>query len=122
MSRKDCAHLLDEMRYAARRARANIEGFTRDDFVGDLTHQEAAIMNLFVIGEMASRLVLHHADFLIAHPDLQVAEMRGMRNRIAHGYHLLDLDVGWQTLTDQVPELLEQLDDILSNGETHGQS
>ena len=35
--------------------------------------------------------------------------MRGMRNRIAHGYFEIDLDVVWDTVKTALPQLLEQL-------------
>jgi uncharacterized protein with HEPN domain len=35
--------------------------------------------------------------------------MRGMRNRIAHGYFDINLDVVWETVETALPELLKQL-------------
>ena len=35
--------------------------------------------------------------------------MRGMRNRIAHGYFDINLDVVWETLQTALPALLQQL-------------
>lgn len=35
--------------------------------------------------------------------------MRGMRNRIAHGYFDINLDVVWDTVQLALPGLLEQL-------------
>ena len=35
--------------------------------------------------------------------------MRGMRNRIAHGYFDINLDVVWDTVKTALPELLKQL-------------
>lgn len=35
--------------------------------------------------------------------------MKGMRNRIAHGYFDIDLDVVWETVQTALPELLKQL-------------
>ncbi|KXW57092.1 hypothetical protein FEMY_23930 [Ferrovum myxofaciens] len=35
--------------------------------------------------------------------------MRGMRNRIAHGYFDINLDVVWDTVQTALPELLKQL-------------
>jgi uncharacterized protein with HEPN domain len=35
--------------------------------------------------------------------------MRGMRNRIAHGYFDINLDVVWETVQTALPELLKQL-------------
>ena len=35
--------------------------------------------------------------------------MRGMRNRIAHGYFEIDLEVVWDTVQTALPELRTQL-------------
>ena len=35
--------------------------------------------------------------------------MRGMRNRMAHGYSDINLDVVWETVQVSLPELIEQL-------------
>ncbi len=35
--------------------------------------------------------------------------MRGMRNRIAHGYFDINLDVVWETVQTALPALLQQL-------------
>jgi uncharacterized protein with HEPN domain len=35
--------------------------------------------------------------------------MKGMRNRIAHGYFDINLDVVWETVQTALPQLLEQL-------------
>jgi uncharacterized protein with HEPN domain len=35
--------------------------------------------------------------------------MRGMRNRIAHGYFDINLDVVWETVQVALPELLRVL-------------
>jgi len=38
--------------------------------------------------------------------------MRGMRNRIAHGYFDIDLDVVWDTVQSALPALLESLSNL----------
>jgi uncharacterized protein with HEPN domain len=38
--------------------------------------------------------------------------MRGMRNRLAHGYFDINLDVVWSTLENALPKLREQLREI----------
>ena len=38
--------------------------------------------------------------------------MRGMRNRIAHGYFDINLDVVWDTVQAALPELLKQLPSV----------
>lgn len=35
--------------------------------------------------------------------------MTGMRNRLIHGYDVIDNDVLWQTVTTDLPELIKAL-------------
>lgn len=41
--------------------------------------------------------------------------MKGMRNRLAHGYFDIDLDVVWDTLHEALPELQERLPEIIAH-------
>jgi uncharacterized protein with HEPN domain len=43
--------------------------------------------------------------------------MRGMRNRIAHGYFDINLDVVWDTVQTALPELLLQLPAVRQDAE-----
>ena len=42
--------------------------------------------------------------------------MRGMRNRMAHGYFEINLDMVWDTVQDSLPELEQQILSILNAG------
>lgn len=35
--------------------------------------------------------------------------MKGMRNRIAHGYFEINLDTVWETVQTALPQLIDQL-------------
>lgn len=40
--------------------------------------------------------------------------MRDMRNRVAHGYHDVDLQIVWQTIRDDLPDLIRNLQALLA--------
>jgi uncharacterized protein with HEPN domain len=58
----------------------------------------------------------HYPEFTEQHPDVPWRSMRGMRNRIAHGYFEINLDVVWDTVQIALPELLKQLPAASENG------
>lgn len=62
-----------------------------------------------MLGEAASKIVAECPEFTAAHPALPWQQMRGMRNRMTHGYFDLDLDVVWETVQTSLPDLLRQL-------------
>ena len=66
------------------------------------------------MGEVATRLLKDHAVFLDQHPQIPWRNMKGMRNRIAHGYFDINLEVVWQTVQTALPPLLQDLPVIRS--------
>lgn len=78
------------------------------------------ILNLVIIGEAATKLLKDYNNFLDLHPDVPWRSMKGMRNRIAHGYFDIDLDVVWETVQTALPQLLERLPAILEDANDKG--
>lgn len=101
---------LDHMRQAATDACTFVEGLSKSDFLADKRTQQAVIMSLIVIGEAATKIMDGSAEFAARHSHIPWRSMRGMRNRIAHGYFEINLDVVWDTVRTALPALLEQLD------------
>ena len=100
---------IEQMMRAAEELLIFVDGTTKDQFLQDVVRQRAVGMNLLIIGEAAAQLVEKFPDFTTAHPEMAWAEMRGMRNRIAHGYLSINLDIVWSTVMQAVPQLLTQL-------------
>ena len=72
------------------------------------------VLNLIVIGEVATKILKDHEDFANQHANVPWNSMKGMRNRIAHGYYDINLDTVWETVQTALPELKEQLVTIKS--------
>lgn len=100
---------LDHMRQAAADACCFVDGQSKKDFLEDKRTQQAVVMSLVIIGEAATKVMDGHAGFADAHPAIPWRSMRGMRNRIAHGYFAINLDVVWDTVQTALPALLQQL-------------
>ena len=66
-------------------------------------------MSLIIIGEAATKVMDGYAEFTQAHPEVPWRSMRNMRNRMAHGYFDIDLNVVWDTVQEWLPELLKYL-------------
>lgn len=74
----------------------------------DTKTQHAVIHNIVVLGEAAIKVQKAHAAFVERHPHFPLQSMRGMRNRLVHGYHI-NLDLVWDTIKDVLPEFLKLL-------------
>ena len=72
------------------------------------------VLNLIVIGEVATKILKDHEDFANQHANVPWNSMKGMRNRIAHGCYDINLDTVWETVQTALPELKEQLVTIKS--------
>lgn len=93
MSKYRLPDYLEHMQQAATDTCGFIEGLTREDFLGDKRTQQAVIMSLIIIGEAATKVMDGYIEFAQTHEQVPWRNMRGMRNRIAHGYFDVNLDV-----------------------------
>jgi len=86
-----------------------VEGLDRNTFAQDKKTQQAVILNLILIGEEATKILKDHEAFALQHAHIPWRAMKGMRNRIAHGYFEINLDVVWETVQTALPALKVQL-------------
>lgn len=106
------AQYLGEIRQAATDAGNFVSGMSLEDFYADKRTQQAVVMSLVIIGEAATRIMDRYPVFIETHSDLPWRAMRGMRNRIAHGYFAINLDVVWDTVQTALPDLLTRLPSV----------
>lgn len=100
---------VEQMTQGAQDALTFTEGMEFDEFLADLRTQRAVVMCLMIVGEAASRILSEHSAFAQTHPGIPWRGVRGMRNRIAHGYFDIDLAVVWRTVQAELPLLVERL-------------
>ncbi len=93
---------LDDMVQAAERALGYVQGLTYEQFAADQRTVDAVSYAIVVIGEAAS--ALRDAGPSLA-PEIPWADIRGMRNRVAHEYFGVDVKVLWQTAREDLPAL-----------------
>lgn len=94
---------------ATQQACSYVEAMDKTTFLQDRRTQQAVILNLVILGEAATKLLSHHEAFAARHPQVSWRSMKGMRNRLAHGYFNIDLNVVWDTVQTALPDLLAQL-------------
>lgn len=109
MSDLRLADFLEHMQQAAADAMAFTEGMSQDDFLADKRTQQAVVMSLIVLGEAATKVMDRYPDFANEHAQVPWRNMRGMRNRIAHGYFDINLGLVWDTVQTALPPLVISL-------------
>lgn len=86
------------------------QGMGFDEFETDDKTIDSVLRNLEIIGE-ASRHVPQ--EIKSQYTDLPWAEMNTMRNIVIHEYHGVNLNIIWQTITNDLPPLVPRLKEIL---------
>jgi len=102
--------LIVHIKQAALDAQSFVSDMDREQFDSDKKSQQAVIYSLLIVGEAATKIMDRHPEFAAANPHIPWRNMRGMRNRFAHGYFDINLDVVWETVKIAVPDLLKQID------------
>lgn len=109
---KQLSILLDQLRTATNNALEFVGIMSEQQFYADLKTQHAVAMCLHNIGEVATKIINKYPDFVAHNAKIEWNSMRGMRNRIAHGYSEVNQKVVWLTCKEALPHLVEQLDSM----------
>ena len=83
--------------------------YDREDFENDKEFQFASGMCIIQIGELVVRL---DEEFTKKYSDIPWRQIKGMRNIYAHDYDIIDNDTVWETITEEIPELKEKMQEI----------
>ena len=110
---------LEHIQLAATDACGFILGLSKDVFLADRRTQNAVVMSLIVLGEASTKVMELYPEFAQSHATVPWRQMRGMRNRIAHGYFEVDFDMVWDTVTTALPSLLALLPGVHAAAETY---
>ena len=110
MSQRDEGYLIDIHR-AARLVESFMDGINQEAFEGDIMRQSAVIHQLLIVGEATKRL---SDEFRDAHSEVAWNRMAGMRDVLIHGYERVDLDEVWVVATLHIPDLIRQLEPLVS--------
>ena len=100
-------HMLDH----AREAVGMVRGRSRADLDTDRQLNLSLVRLVEVIGEAANRVP---DDFRSRHPQVPWRQTVGMRNRMVHGYDVIDFDILWSVLQKDLPPLIEALEKIVN--------
>jgi uncharacterized protein with HEPN domain len=88
--------------------------YTRDGkgaFLTDTKTQDAVIRNLEIIGEAVKNI---SADLKSVYPDIPWQRIAGMRDRVIHEYFGVNLEIVWERVEQDVPELKRRVEVILN--------
>jgi len=99
-------HMLD----AAKEARSFIKNEERASIEKDRKLVLALIKSIEIIGEAANKVTKEGREGI---PQIPWPNIISMRNRLIHAYFDINLDILWETVNADIPELIEKLEKIL---------
>ncbi len=82
-----------------------------EEFITNKMLQDAVVRQLEIIGEASKNL---SESFRLLHPQIPWSQIVGMRNRIAHDYLNVDMDIVWDIVTHDLPSLKQNVTELLS--------
>ena len=77
-------------------------GLNLETFRKNLLVQSAVMRELEIIGEAAKKL---SDEFKKQHSGIVWREVAGMRDKLAHDYFEIDVEVVWKTVIEELPQL-----------------
>jgi uncharacterized protein with HEPN domain len=111
MTQHDDSVTLRQMLDYAREAVEMCRTASRADLDRERMFQLALVRLLEMIGEAATRV---SGQGRAAQPDIPWTQIISLRNRVVHGYDVVNLDVVWGIVHDDLPPLIPQLEKIVA--------
>lgn len=101
-----------------------IEEFTKGMSLGDFKKDKktinAVIRSLEIMGEAAKKIP---NDMRKKYPDVPWKEMAGIRDKLIHEYHGVDLEIIWKVVKEELPpvkpNIAKLLNEFENNSKTH---
>lgn len=103
---------VEDILEAMDKAELLLEGVTYDRFEADFRINFAVVRALEIIGEASKRLP---EDLRQKYPGIPWKGMAGMRDRIIHGYDNVDLQIVWDVVKKDIPQIKPQVQQILTD-------
>jgi len=104
---------LEHIRDAAETIAEHLRGSDESAFMRSRLLQDAVIRELQIVGEATKRL---SPSVRQGNPEVPWQDIAGMRDKLVHDYFGVDLAAVWLAATEDVPELLNRVREILPRG------
>jgi uncharacterized protein with HEPN domain len=85
---------------------------SREDFLKDEVLKRAFVRSLEIIGEAVRNLP---SDLKQSYPQINWRAIAGTRDKLIHNYFGVDYDIVWDIVTNKIPSLKIEIENILKN-------
>lgn len=87
-----------------------MDNVSHEEFLRNRLLQDGVIRQLEVMGEAARNI---SEDLRIEHPQIPWRQMIGLRNRMIHAYFNIDLQIIWEIVKGDIPDLKQKMKQLL---------
>ena len=109
---RDFKLFLDDIVEALIKIEDYTQGLDLEKFSQDNKTVDAVIRNFEIVGEATKQVPENIRSKYLAVP---WKEMAGMRDKLVHAYFGVDKEVLWETITNRIPELKAQIQEIIKD-------
>lgn len=107
---RDYRLYLDDILESCRKIRQFTDGMSFLEFEHDVKTQDAVMRNFEIIGEAVNHLP---DEIKSLYHDVELAQIVGFRNILAHGYFAIELRTVWSAIEKRLGDLEEQTKAVL---------
>ena len=107
---------LRHMIEAAREAMSFVHGRVRSDLDNDRQLVLSLVKDIEIIGEAATQIT---QPTRIELTNIPWRKIIAMRNRLVHAYFSINLDIVWQTVQEDLPTLVANLEQLIPPESSH---
>jgi uncharacterized protein with HEPN domain len=111
MPNRDDGITLRQILDHAKEAENLVANLQRDDLENQRIISLALVHLCQIVGEAATRVT---QETRVRYPEIPWSKIISFRNRLIHGYDVIDYDIFWRILTVDLPGLISNLEKILS--------
>lgn len=104
--------LLEEILEAIALLEQYTRGLTLESFSEDIEKQDSVFRRLEIIGEAAKGIP---EDLRVRYPTIPWRDITGARDVLVHEYFRIDLEMAWDMVHDDLPELKREVERILED-------
>ena len=110
MSKRKDEEYLKDILMACQNIMSYVEGYDFDMFLDDRKTQDAVVRNLEIIGEAVKGL---SEDIKEKYSQIEWNDIARTRDKLIHSYFGIDIDIVWDIISIDIPELEKHIADIL---------
>ncbi len=110
MSERDWKLFIMDLLECIEKIEHYVSGLSYEDFLLDKKTKDAVVRNLEIIGEAANRIP---AKVREKYEEIPWSQVVGLRHRLIHGYFVVDYDIVWHIIANELPDLKTKIKGII---------